>query len=284
MRELVHRFRNQPGNKAQSKPGKGKIPIYATEEERNGLRAAGRFNAQVMDFIRPYVRAGVTTAELDRLVHEYTLDHGHTPACLGYGGFPKSICTSVNEVVCHGIPDETMLKEGDIVNIDITTIVNGWYGDSSETFMIGEVSETARRLVQVTHDALYVGIRAIKPFGRVNAIGKAIYQYAKQYGFSVVREYQGHGLGREFHQEPGVPHFPHPASYKDVVRPGTCFTIEPMLNVGEWKTETDKADGWTVRTVDRTLSAQFEHTILMTEEGPEILTLTQHGPQEGDLL
>jgi methionyl aminopeptidase len=259
------------------------IPTYG-KAERAGLRKAARFNAQLMDFIRPHVKAGVTTGQLDRLVHEYTLDHGHIPACLGYQGFPKSICTSINEVVCHGIPDKTVLREGDIINVDLTTIVDGWYGDKSETFMIGEVSETARRLVQVTFDSLFRGIRAIKPNGRINDIGQAIFDHARSHGFEVVREYQGHGIGRQFHQDPGIPHFPHPNNVSDVIPPGVCFTIEPMLNVGTWETVLDHTDKWTVRTKDGSLSAQFEHTILMTESGPEILTLTKDGPQEGHVF
>lgn len=234
-----------------------------------------------MDFIRPHVRAGVTTAQLDKLAHEYTLDHGHIPACLGYNGYPRSICASINEVVCHGIPSDRELRDGDIVNIDLTTIVNGWYGDQSEMFLIGNVSDQARRLTQVTFDSMFLGIRATKPGGKVIDIGRAIYDYARAQGFEVVREYQGHGIGREFHQEPGIPHFPHPANSRDIIEPGACFTIEPMLNVGTWETKLDKKDGWTVRTKDGSLSAQFEHTILMTEEGPEILTLTKNGPQEG---
>lgn len=256
-------------------------PLYNTEEEREGLRAAGRFNSQLMDFVRSRVQAGVTTGFLDHLVHEYTLDHGHTPACLDYMGYPKSCCISINEVVCHGIPDNTALREGDIVNIDLTTIVDGWFGDQSETFLIGKVSDEARELVQTTFDALYLAIRAIKPHGRVRVIGDAIYNHARQHKVSVVREYQGHGIGREFHQDPGIPHFPSANANYDVIQPGVCFTIEPMLNVGTWRTVLDKRDGWTVRTADGQLSAQFEHTILMTEEGPEILTRTQYGPQEG---
>ena len=256
------------------------IPIY-NEEEREKLRAASRFNAQAMDYIRPQVRAGVTTGELDRLVHEYTLDHGHTPACLGYHDYPKSICTSINEVVCHGIPASVELKEGDIVNVDITTIVDGWYGDSSETFLIGLVSDEARRLTQVTFDSMWAGIHASKPGGKVIDIGQAICDYARPRKLEVVREYQGHGIGREFHQEPGIPHFPHSGSARIRIKPGMCFTIEPMLNVGTWETVLDRKDGWTVRTRDRKLSAQFEHTILMTETGPEVLTLTKNGPQEG---
>lgn len=257
-----------------------KIPIH-TEEQREGLRAASRFNAQLMDFIRPYVVAGITTEEIDRLVHDYTRDHHHTPACLGYEGFPKSTCTSINEVVCHGIPDKTVLRDGDIVNVDLTTIVDGWYGDQSETILIGDVSNDARRLVQVTFDSLFVGIRAIKPGGKIIDIGKAIYDLARKHGFEVVREYQGHGIGRAFHQDPGVPHFPARGAEMTTIRPGMCFTVEPMLNVGTWKTNLDPRDGWTVRTADRLLSAQFEHTIFVNEDGPEIMTLTKNGPQEG---
>ena len=262
-------------------PLRKRIPAYKSEEDRDGLRAAGRFNAKLLDTVRPHVKAGVTTDSLDKLVHEYTLDHGHTPACLGYHGFPKSCCTSLNQVVCHGIPDATVLREGDIVNVDLTTIVDGWYGDQSETFLIGEVSDEARQLVQVTFDSLWKGIHATSPGGTVYDIGAAIFNYATPFGYSVVEQYQGHGIGREFHQEPGVPHFPHPKSRWDVLKPGVCFTIEPMLNLGKRDTVLDRKDGWTVRTRDAKLSAQFEHTILMTEEGPEVLTLTSDGPQEG---
>ncbi len=258
-----------------------KIPIYANLADREALRAASRFNSELMDYIRPFIKPGVTTAEIDQRTYNYTIENGHTPACLGYNGYPKTVCTSVNEVVCHGIPGDYVLREGDIVNVDLTTIVRGWHGDQSETFLIGEVSPRAKRIVQAAFDALWVGIRAIKPFGRVIDIGRAIYRFAKDQGYEIVREFQGHGLGRAFHQEPGIPHFPDLQSGKAIIRPGTCFTIEPMLNEGTWKTEVDTADGWTVRTQDRRLSAQFEHAILMTEKGPEILTLTKDGPQEG---
>ncbi|MEZ6045316.1 MAG: type I methionyl aminopeptidase [Planctomycetaceae bacterium] len=255
-------------------------PIY-NREEREKLREASRFNAQLMDFLRPHIKAGITTDEINTMVHEYTLDHGHVPATLGYKGFPKSLCTSINEVVCHGIPDDTVLQEGDIINIDITSIVNGWYGDQSETFLIGEVSDTARQLVQATFDSLYAAINALTPQSKVYDIGKAISDFIRPTGFSIVKEYQGHGLGRSFHQDPGVPHYPTESAKRDALRPGTCFTIEPMINEGNFATELDPIDHWTVRTIDRKLTAQFEHTILMTEEGPEILTLTKDGPQEG---
>jgi methionyl aminopeptidase len=260
-----------------------KAPIY-NEKQRQGLRVAGRFNAQLMDFLRPHVQPGVATAELDRLVYQYTLDHGHRPACLGYQGFPRSICTSINEVVCHGIPGERVLQEGDIVNVDLTTIVNGWYGDSSETFMIGRVSDEARQLVQVTFDAMWAGIHSVRPHGRVIDIGRAIADYVRPYGYGVVEKYQGHGIGRQFHQEPGIPHFPHRQMARIPIRPGMCFTIEPMLNAGSHQTNEPDTDGWTVRTKDGSLSAQFEHTVLMTEDGPEVLTITENGPQEGHLF
>jgi methionyl aminopeptidase len=267
---------------ATRKKAKPQIPLYLDEEERDGLRAAGRFNAQLMDFVREHVQPGITTLKLDRLVYEYTTDHGHIPACLGYKGYPCSICTSVNEVVCHGIPDNTPLADGDIVNIDLTTVVNGWYGDSSETFIVGRRLDDARRVVQVAFDALFVGIQAAQPFSRFYEIGKAIDRYAKIRGFEVVREYQGHGIGREFHQEPGVPHHYHRVGApQELIEPGMCFTIEPMINLGTWRTFVDTRDNWTVRTLDLSLSAQFEHTVLITETGPEVLTLTQTGPQMG---
>ena len=258
--------------------------LYKTEDEVDGLRKASAFNAELMDYIRPHVRVGTTTGKIDKLAHDYTVAHGNIPACLGYSGFPKSVCTSINEVVCHGIPCESVLGDGDIVNVDLTTIVDGWFGDQSETFMIGKVSEEARRLVQVTFEAMWEGIHASKPYGRIYEIGTAIYRFAKKHGFEVVKEYQGHGIGREFHQEPGVPHFPETRGKRVHVQPGLCFTIEPMLNQGTWRTLLDKSDRWTVRTADGKLSAQFEHTILMTEVGPEILTLTKEGPQEGHMF
>jgi len=255
--------------------------LLLNARHREKMRAAGRFNAQLMDYIRPFVVAGVTTAKINQLVHEYTLEHGHVPACLGYKGYPKTICTSINEVVCHGIPDQTVLTEGDIVNVDLTTIVDGWYGDQSETFMIGEVSDETRELVQVTFDSLFAAINALRPGSKVIEIGRAIAKTVRPHGFSIVRDYQGHGIGRAFHQDPGIPHYPTPQARFEILKPGMTFTIEPMINQGKHETKLDNSDGWTVRTKDGKLSAQFEHTILMTEQGPEILTLTENGPQEG---
>ncbi len=260
----------------------GERNLRLTKTERDAMRAAGRFNAQLMDFVRRYVKPGVTTGKLDQMIYAYTREHGHQPACLGYQGFPKSSCTSINDVVCHGIPGGYVLAEGDIVNIDVTTIVDGWIGDQSETFLIGCVSDQARAVTQCAFDCLYLGMDAIRPSGRVADIGRAITSEAHRRGFSVVREYVGHGVGQKFHQEPSIPHYPTRQSYRQRIEPGMCFTVEPMINIGTRETVLDPNDGWTVRTRDGKLSAQFEHTILMTEDGPEILTPTQEGPQRGD--
>ncbi len=262
------------------RPGRN-AHLVIDDAGREGMRRAGRFNAALMDYIRPFVQIGARASELDRLVHEWTVGHGGVPACLGYRGFPNSCCISVNEVVCHGIPDDSELRDGDIVNIDLTSIIDGWHGDQSETFLIGDVEPRTRELVQVAFDCLWLGIRAIKPWGRIIDIGRAIQAHAHAHGFSVVRDYQGHGIGRVFHQDPGVPHFPDANAGAFVVEPGMCFTIEPMINDGTWKTTLDRKDGWTVRTADNHLSAQFEHTLLMTEEGPEPLTVTADGPEPG---
>lgn len=249
--------------------------------EQHAMRAAGAFNAELMDYIRPHVIAGARCVDIDEMVHQYTVDAGHVPACLGYRGFPKNCCISINEVVCHGIPDERTLRDGDIVNVDLTSIVDGWHGDQSETFLIGEVSDEARQLVQTTFECLHKGIEAVGPNSRVIEIGRAISEHAHQRGYSVVRDYQGHGIGRVFHQEPDIPHFPDRDAGQFVLQPGMCFTIEPMINIGTYRTELDRADKWTVRTADRKLSAQFEHTILMTESGPEVLTQPPNGPRRG---
>lgn len=255
--------------------------LLLAEEARDQMRAAGRFNAQLMDQIREIIQPGITTEAIDKLVHTYTLDHGHTPATLGYLGYPKSCCTSINDVICHGIPDKTRLQEGDIINVDITSIVNGWHGDQSETFIIGEATDEARAVTQCAFDCLYLAIDALRPNCTVSVIGDAVVNEAHRRGFSVVREYVGHGLGEVFHQPPNIPHFPDRKSKQQRLMPGMCFTIEPMVNAGTRYTRLDKKDGWTVRTRDMRLSAQFEHTILMTEQGPEILTLTEHGPRRG---
>ncbi len=260
--------------------------IRLVETERQCMRRAAKFNAELMDYIRPNIKVGVRTEEIDRLVHDYTVDHGHTPACLNYPGdsspFPKSCCISINEMVCHGIPSKYELRDGDILNIDLTTIVNGWHGDQSETFFIGQPSKIARSITQCAFDCLYLAIDAIKPGCRVSVIGETIVQYVKRnHKFGVVDKYVGHGIGMSFHQRPNIPHVPTQQSRRDRLEPGMCFTIEPMINQGTHRTVMDPNDGWTVRTADGKLSAQFEHTVLMTETGPEILTLTKDGPQRG---
>ncbi|MEM7782330.1 MAG: type I methionyl aminopeptidase [Planctomycetota bacterium] len=258
--------------------------IRLVEQEREMMRVAGQFNAALLDFVRPQIQPGVKTEYLDQIIHEYTLDHGHIPACLGYPGeqfpFPKSCCISVNEVICHGIPGAYELQDGDIVNVDLTTIVDGWHGDQSETFLIGSVSDEARAVTQCAFDCLYLGIDALSPGCRVSVIGEAIVNYVrKNFDFGIVDKYVGHGIGTQFHQRPNIPHVPSPQSRRERLHPGMCFTIEPMINGGTSRSVCDRSDGWTVRTLDGRLSAQFEHTILMTEDGPEILTLTQNGPQ-----
>lgn len=263
--------------------------IRLTTEERQQMRSACQFNAQLMDVVRPHVVAGVKTAAIDKIVSEYTLDHGHTPACLGYPGesrpFPKSCCISVNDVICHGIPGRYELRPGDIVNVDLTTIVDQWHGDQSETFLIGDadlVHQEARDVTQCAFDSLYLAIDAIYPECTVSVIGETIVDYvSEKYGFGIVDKYVGHGIGVKFHQRPNIPHVPTRQSRQERLYPGMCFTIEPMINAGTSRSICDPKDGWTVRTFDRKVSAQFEHTILMTEDGPEIMTLTQNGPQRG---
>ncbi len=260
--------------------------VRLSEAERQHMRDAARFNSQLMDHIRPYVRAGITTGEIDRLVEEYTRSHGHVPACYGYPGeycrFPRACCISVNDVICHGIPGPYVLRSGDIVNIDLTTIVDGWHGDQSETFLIGNVSAAVKSVVQCSFDVLYLAIEALSPGCPVLVIGETIVRYVKKnYGFGVVDKYVGHGIGRKFHQPPNIPHVPTRAARNDLLLPGMCFTIEPMINQGTHHSVPDDRDGWTVRTRDGKVSAQFEHTVLMTDVGPEILTLTRHGPQRG---
>lgn len=258
--------------------------IVLTAAHRDKMRAAGRANAELMDYLRPQIVEGVSTEQIDRWVYEWTLQRGYRPATLGYQGYTKSCCTSVNDVICHGIPGKYELRDGDIVNIDVTTVVDGWHGDQSETFLIGDVDAEKLAVTQCALDCLYLAIDAITPGCPVSVIGETIVTEAHRRGFTVVREYVGHGLGRSFHQDPSIPHFPNRQSRADRLIPGIAFTIEPMINAGSRFTRLDKADGWTVRTKDGRPSAQFEHTVLMTEEGPEILTPTRLGPQPGHIF
>lgn len=243
-----------------------------TAEEIARMRVAGRLAAEVLEMIAPYVQVGITTDELDRICHDYIRNvQGAIPAPLDYRGFPKSICTSVNHQVCHGIPGGKRLKRGDIVNVDITVIKDGYHGDTSKMFPVGEVSVLARRLMEVTREAMFRGIAAARPGAHLGDIGHAIQNFVESQGFSVVREYCGHGIGREFHEEPQVLHYGSPASGPPL-QPGMCFTVEPMVNAGKRFIKL-LPDGWTVVTKDRSLSAQWEHTLLITETGHEILTL-----------
>jgi methionyl aminopeptidase len=255
--------------------------LQLTEVQRDGMRSAGRFNAQLMDYLRQYIGPGISTDEVDRLVVDYTHQHKHIAATLGYLGYTKSCCTSVNDVICHGIPCDYVLKNGDIINVDITSVVDGWHGDQSETFMIGTVSEEARGVTQCAFDAMHRAIAALEPGCSVSLIGDHVVAQATSRGYAVVREYVGHGLGRRFHQYPNIPHFPDRKSKQDRLLPGMCFTVEPMINAGTRFTKLDTADNWTVRTRDGRMSAQFEHTVLMREEGPEILTQCPNGPRRG---
>jgi len=235
------------------------------------IRSACRLAARARDLVGEHVAPGVTTDDLDRVGHEFLCDHGAYPSTLGYKGFPKSLCTSVNEVVCHGIPDARVLEDGDIVNIDITAYLDGVHGDTNATFLAGDVSEETRLLVERTREALQRAIASVKPGRRVNVIGRVIEAYAKRFGYGVVREFTGHGIGTSFHSGLIIPHYDD-ARFDDEIRPGMTFTIEPMLNLGthEWVMWDD---GWTVVTADGRPSAQFEHTLLVTADGAEILTL-----------
>jgi len=241
-------------------------------DEIEKMRVAGRLAAEVLEMIEPYVQPGITTDELDRICHDYIVNEQKAiPAPLNYRGFPKSICTSVNYQVCHGIPGNKRLKKGDIVNIDITVIKDGYHGDTSKMFFIGDPSVLARRLVRVAHEALFAGIEQVRPGARLGDIGHAIQSFVESNHYSVVREYCGHGIGREFHEDPQVLHYGKPGT-GEILQPGMCFTIEPMINAGKRQVKVLR-DGWTVVTKDRTLSAQWEHTLLVTDEGHEILTL-----------
>jgi methionyl aminopeptidase len=249
----------------------------STPEQVEGMRAAGRFAAELLDQVAALVRPGVTTLEIDELVDRLTRERGARSAPQGYTGhgappFKGRCCTSVNDVVCHGIPSATqVLRDGDIVNVDVTPIVGGWHGDSSRTFLVGDPSPKARRLVADTWRAMWLGIRAVKPGARVGDIGHAIQTFAEAQGYSVVREFTGHGVGRTFHTAPAVLHFGKPGT-GETLTPGMTFTVEPMINLGHWKTEILE-DGWTAVTIDGSLSAQFEHTLLVTDDGVEVLTL-----------
>ncbi|RCK51659.1 methionine aminopeptidase [Thalassospira profundimaris] len=252
----------------------GKVKIHGPEAFE-GMRAAGRLAAEVLDFITPYVVPGVTTGKLDDLCDQYIRDHGAVSACLGYRGFPKSTCTSINHVVCHGIPGDKKLQNGDIMNIDVTVILDGWYGDTSRMYIAGTPKVMAQRLVDVTYEALWRGINAVKPGATLGDIGHAIQSYAESERFSVVRDFCGHGLGQVFHDAPNILHYGKPGQGL-VLEPGMIFTIEPMINQGTYECKV-LSDGWTAVTRDRKLSAQFEHSLGVTDDGFEIFTRSPAG-------
>ncbi|MFO7896284.1 MAG: type I methionyl aminopeptidase [Candidatus Cloacimonadales bacterium] len=247
--------------------------VIKNEQEIEKMRAAGKLAAQLLDFLEPQVRAGNSTAHLDRLAEKFTVEQGAISAPLNYHGFPKSICTSINNVVCHGIPSEQdILQDGDIVNIDVTVILDKYHGDSSRTYLIGQVDPEIAKLVERTRQALEIGIAQIQPGGKLNAVGRAIENYIKPFGYAIVDAYCGHGIGRSFHE---APHVLHTYSLENNIelQPGMTFTVEPMINLGKSsEVKTSAEDGWTVTTADGSVSAQFEHTVLVTETGVEILT------------
>jgi len=252
----------------------GQIKIY-DEEAFAAMRRAGRLVAECLDMLAPEIEPGMPTNRIDQLVFEFAMDHGAFPATLMYRGYTKSTCTSVNHVVCHGIPNDKPLKEGDIVNIDVTLIVDGWHGDSSRMYGVGAIPRRAERLIDVTFEAMMRGIAAVRPGGTAGDIGAAIEDFVEQHNMSVVRDFCGHGVGRLFHDEPNIVHVGRPGE-GIVLRPGMLFTIEPMINLGRPHVKV-LSDGWTAVTRDRSLSAQFEHTVGVTDTGVEIFTLSPQG-------
>ena len=277
-----------PGNVSPERPVPASIPrphyvgrpapepwsggdVYG-EDDIERIRRAGAIAAAALAHLEQFVRPGVTTDELDAIAHEFLLQRGAYPSTLGYRGYPKSCCTSLNEVICHGIPDDTVLADGDILNVDITAFVDGVHGDTNRMYLVGDVAEEDRLLVERTHEALRRGIKAVKPGRRVNVIGRVIEQYARRFGYGVVRDYTGHGVGRPFHSGLIIPHYD-TAQYSDVIETGMVFTIEPMLTIGgghEWRSWDDD---WTIVTADGARTAQWEHTLVVREHGAEVLTL-----------
>ena len=252
-----------------------KVPsrsLIKTPEQIEGIRRAGMLNTQVLDHVAAHICEGMSTAEINTLVHEFTLAHGGIPAPLNYEGFPKSVCTSINEVVCHGIPSEfEVLEEGDIINVDVTTILDGFFADASRMFVIGKTTPQKQKLVNVAKECLQIGIDACHPYCFVGDIGNAVAKHAHRNGFTVVRDLCGHGVGNAFHEDPDIVHYGKKGSGMLLV-PGMVFTIEPMVNMGDWHVFVDEDDGWTVVTEDELPSAQWEHTLLMTETGVEVIT------------
>jgi methionyl aminopeptidase len=241
------------------------------KEDFESMRKAGKLASQTLDYITPFVAKGITTNELDKLCHDFIVQNGAVPAPLGYRGYPKSICTSINHVICHGIPSDKKLQDGDIINIDVTVIVDGWHGDTSRMYTIGKLNPKAKKLVEVTFEAMMLGIEQVKPGNFFGDIGFAIQTFAEKHGFSVVRDYCGHGIGKVFHDEPSVLHYGKKGT-GPMIETGMFFTIEPMINAGSYESLLSKIDGWTVTTKDKSLSAQYEHTIGVTDTSYEIFT------------
>lgn len=268
----VPRSIERPEYVGRAEPDEGRASNVYTPEEIELVREAGQIAARALQAAGAEAKPGVTTDELDRIAHEYMCDHGAYPSCLEYRGFPKSICTSLNEVICHGIPDSTVLEEGDIINLDVTAYKNGMHGDTNAMFLVGDVDEDSRLLVERTLEATNRAIKAVRPGREINVIGRVIEKYAKRFGYGVVRDFTGHGVGREFHTGLIVPHYDAAPSYATEMVPGMIFTIEPMLTLGtiawdQWD------DDWTITTHDRMRTAQYEHTMVVTQDGVEILTL-----------
>ena len=246
------------------------ISLIKNKEQIEKIKASAKINNEILDLVGDQIKAGMTTAEVDKIVYDYTISKGAEPAPLGYSGFPKSCCTSVNDQICHGIPDDYVLKEGDIVNVDVSTILDGYYSDASRMYMIGEVSDNAKRLVDVTKECMIKGIEAVKPWTRLGNVSQAVQEHAEKNGYSVVREFGGHGIGLEFHEDPFVFHYGTKEEGVLMV-PGMIFTIEPMINEGTYELFIDADNGWTSYTDDGKLSAQWENMVLVTEDGYEIL-------------
>jgi methionyl aminopeptidase len=252
------------------------VVIHTDPSDFVGMRKAGALAASVLDAMVEHVKPGVTTNALNDLCHAMIIKAGAIPAPLGYRGFPKSICTSVNHVICHGIPDDRALKDGDIVNIDVTVIVDGWHGDTSRMYFVGDVPIKAKRLTQIAYECMMLGIEQVKPGNRLGDIGHAIQTHAEKHNFSIVRDYCGHGVGKVFHDAPNIMHYGEKNTGM-VLQEGMFFTVEPMVNVGTYETRLNAKDGWTVTTRDRSLSAQFEHTLAVTKDGFEIFTFSHKG-------
>jgi len=257
------------GNKAPAKFAGSDIK---TPEQIEKIRAAGKIAAQAIALVGQSCRPGISTDELDEIAHDFVISQGAYPSTLGYRGYPKSICSSINEIICHGIPDNTVLQDGDIINIDITAYLDGYHGDSNQTFLVGEVREEVTLLVERTREALMRGIAVVAPGRALNLIGRTIESYAKRFGYGVVRDFTGHGIGEAFHSGLIVPHYDSAPLYGEIMQPAMVFTIEPMLTLGTHE-YTMWADGWTVATKDHSITAQVEHTLVVTETGAEILTL-----------